>query len=143
MQNKISENSKNLFFKTFNEEPLQYKKLPVSGSSRIYYRISSKKKSVIATYNEDKKENTVFIGLSEIFKKNNINVPEIYAADSKHNIYLQEDLGNETLFNKILTIRTGNDFQEELIKLYKKVVEQLANLQIKVSNKVNYSICYP
>lgn len=143
MQNKISENSKNLFFKTFNEEPLKYKKLPASGSSRIYYRISSKKKSVIASYNEDKKENTAFIGLSEIFKKNNINVPEIYAADIEHNIYLQEDLGNETLFNKILTIRTGNDFQEELIKLYKKVVEQLANLQIKVSNKVDYSICYP
>ncbi len=143
MQNTITENIKRLFKQTFNENITDYYQLPPSGSSRIYFRIRSKNRSVIAAYNSDKKENSAFLELSDIFIKNNVNVPEIYAKDINNNIYLQEDLGDETLFNRLLNIRKSNNFPEELIELYKKITEKLADLQINVSNKINYDHCYP
>ncbi len=143
MQNNISENIKNLFKKTFKEEIKEMYQLPPSGSSRLYFRVKNDIRSVIAAYNSDKKENAAFLYLSDIFIKNGINVPEIYAEDLNNDVYLQEDLGDETLFNRLLKVRKSNEFPEELINLYKNVVEKLAELQIKVSKKVDYSICYP
>ena len=143
MQKIISENIKKLYKKTFKEEVKEIYQLPPSGSSRIYFRVKSADRSVIAAYNSDKKESSAFLYLSDVFIKNGINVPEIYAEDLKTHIYLQEDLGDETLFNRLLKVRKSNEFPEESVKLYKKVVENLAELQIKVSDKVDYSICYP
>lgn len=143
MQNFIHENIKTLFLKIFKENITTISRLPQSGSSRIYYRIKSKNHSVIATYNPDKKENTAFFHLSEIFKKNKIYVPGIYASDTEKMLYLQEDLGNETLFERVLKDKKSNKFSDELIELYKKTINQLVNLQINISNKINYSLCYP
>ncbi len=143
MQNRTEQNIKNLFKQTFNEERITSEKLPASGSSRIYYRIKSRNNSAIATYNTDKKENIVFLHFSEVFKKNGINVPEIFAKDIENNIYLQEDLGDETLFEKIQKTRTENKFPENLIPVYKEAVEQLAELQINGSKGIDYSLCYP
>ncbi len=143
MQNIISKNIKTLFKEIFNEEITDFYQLPPSGSSRIYFRIKSNKRSVIGAYNSDKRENEAFLELSEIFIKSKINVPKIYAEDLKNGIYIQEDLGDETLFNRLLNTRKSNDFPEKLIELYKKITEKLADLQIKVSNKVNYERCYP
>ncbi len=143
MQNNISENIKNLFLKTFNEEIISIKTLPASGSSRIYYRVKSKNQSVIASYNEDKKENDAFLHFSKIFRKNGVKVPEIFTEDLKNNLYLQEDLGNKTLFDKIKKNKKGSKFPSEIIPLYKKITEQLADLQIIKSKGIDYSFCYP
>ncbi|MCF6184334.1 MAG: phosphotransferase [Bacteroidales bacterium] len=143
MRNQTKENIKRLFKQTFNEYITDYNQLPLSGSSRIYFRIKSKNRSVIGAYNSDKRENEAFLELSEIFKKNKVNVPKIYAEDLKNDIYIQEDLGNETLFNRLLNTRKNNDFPEELIETYKKVTEQLAELQIKTKNQIDFSLCYP
>ncbi len=143
MNNIIKTKIKDLFFKTFSEEYITVEKLPISGSSRLYFRIISLKRSVIATYNEDKKENFAFLYLSKLFKKKRINVPEIYSQDIENRIYLQEDLGNETLFDRVKRIRKENDFPIEIINLYKKVIEQLVELQINASKGLDYSICYP
>jgi len=143
MSNLTEKNINHLFYKTFNEKSETIEKLPQSGSSRIYYRIKGKNQTAIATYNTDKRENIAFLHFSEIFKRNGINVPEIYAEDSDNNIYLQEDLGDETLFQRIQRVRTGDIFPEELIDLYKKTVEQLAEIQIKGNKGIDYSVCYP
>ena len=143
MNDYVISNIKILFKKTFNEEFETIDKLPLSGSSRLYYRIISKNNSVIATYNTDKRENKAFLYLSKILKENNINVPKIFSEDIDNNIYLQEDLGDNTLFNEIKKFGTKDKFSGELINLYKKVIEQLVKLQINTKNKINYSFCYP
>ncbi|MCD4792804.1 MAG: phosphotransferase [Bacteroidales bacterium] len=143
MQNNIKFKTADLFYKTFNEESKIIEKLPISGSARTYFRIKSKNYSVIATYNTDKKENLAFLHLSKIFKQNSINVPEIYAEDIDNNIYLQEDLGDETLFDRTQKLRNADIFPDEIINLYKKAIEQLAELQIRGCKGIDYSVCYP
>lgn len=143
MQNNIKSKLTNLFFNAFKENHTSIEQLPISGSSRLYFRIKNKKRSVIGCYNTDKKENFAFLYLSKLFKKNRINVPEIYADDIENNIYLQEDLGNTSLFDLVKKLSSKNNFLKDLIEVYKKVIEQLAEIQINASKKLDYSVCYP
>jgi aminoglycoside/choline kinase family phosphotransferase len=132
-----------LFKSTFAEEIESFEPLPLSGSSRLYFRVRNKFRSVVAAYNPDRKENSAFIHISKVFKQFNLPVPEIYADDLEKHIYLQQDLGNETLFDRIESLRQKNDFPDELIELYKKISEQLIELQMNAGKRIDYSLCYP
>lgn len=78
----------------------QIEKLPGAGSDRIYWRfVSEEGRSVIGTWGKDIKENFSFLKLTEIFKKENLNVPEIYAVNPSGEVYLQEDLGRTDLLS--------------------------------------------
>lgn len=143
MQTDILELLQLLFKDTFNEKCEEINELPISGSARKYYRLRNKKRSVIGTYNKNEKENRAFIHYSKIFKKNNINVPEIYADDLKKDIYIQEDLGDETLYDRVKSVASGKEFPDELIKLYKNAVENLSEMQFIGGKKINFDYAYP
>ncbi|NWF51120.1 MAG: phosphotransferase [Ignavibacteriaceae bacterium] len=117
--------------------------LPPSGSPREYIRISGESKTAIGAYNSDEKENNAFIRFSEHFRKHRLNVPEVYSYKADENIYLQEDLGDTTLFSLIVHKRIDDSFPDELIKIYKKVIDQLPQFQVAASSDFDYSICYP
>ena len=53
-------------------------KLPQSGSDRIYFRVRTKGKSYIATYNKNVKENQTFINFSNPVTKNPGNTGALY-----------------------------------------------------------------
>ena len=72
--------------------------LPESGSSRKYYRIKGKSKTVIAVFSEDKKENSAFISFSKHFHNHGLKVPQIYEHDLENNIYFQQDTNYEPTF---------------------------------------------
>ena len=143
MQNDIKSKIKELFLKTFNETSNTIEKLPISGSSRTYLRVSGDKYTAVATYNTDVKENQAFLTLSKHFKEKGLNVPEIYSVNEDQTLYLQEDLGDESLFNITQKLRNKDHFPAELINLYKKAIEQLAEMQINGSKGIDYSVCYP
>ncbi|MBN1250500.1 MAG: phosphotransferase [Bacteroidales bacterium] len=117
--------------------------LPESGSYRKYFRVKSKSKNAIAVINMDKKENIAFLEFTKHFLTKKLPVPDIFASDIENNIYLQEDLGDVTLFSYIESVRTGVEFSEELINIYKKVIDGLINFQINGAKDFNYSFCYP
>ena len=131
----------NLFEQWAGEPPTLVLPLAPSASPRIYYRLSSKNKVAVGAYNLDKKENIAFLAFSKHFKEKGMPVPEIYAEDLAQNIYLQEDLGATTLYSYLL--QKGDLFPDYLVQIYKKVVEQLAHLQIEGSKDLDYSVCYP
>lgn len=87
-----------MFEKWAGEEARSYVMLPPSGSYREYYRITGRSKSALGTYNADDKENQAFLEFSDHFRKKGLPVPEIYAHDDVNHIYLQEDLGDVTLY---------------------------------------------
>lgn len=118
-------------------------KLPKSGSNREYYRIYSENQTFIGSYNEDLKENIAFLEFSKHFKSKGLNVPEIFAQNLDKHIYLQEDLGNETLFSLLSKIRIDYDFNDELVTVYKKVITEMPKFQILGTQGINYSIAYP
>ncbi len=123
------------------ESPTLILPLAPSGSNRIYYRLQSASRSAIGTFGPDRKENEAFLAFSRHFKSKGLPVPEIYAENLKQHIYLQEDLGSTTLYSYLL--QKDDYFPDYLIQIYKKVVEQLARLQIEGGKDLDYSVCYP
>lgn len=115
--------------------------LAPSASPRIYYRLSNGDKVAVGAYNADRKENAAFLSFSKHFKNKELPVPEIYVERLDEDVYLQEDLGATTLYSYLL--QKGDLFPDYLIQIYKKVVEQLAHLQIEGGAEIDYSVCYP
>ena len=119
--------------------------LPVSahGSTRQYYRIVGSGGGVIAVFNPDRRENIAFLTLSAHFKRHGLPVPEIYISDLDRHIYLEQDLGDETLFSVVTAMRETKDLSSRLLNLYKRVLEMLPRFQIPAGRDLDYTVCYP
>ena len=132
-----------LFENQFNEKVVKFEILPPSGSYRKYYRLQNNNRSVIGAINNDVKENIAFLSFSNHFKKKGLPVPEIFSVSSDLKKYLQEDLGNETLFDFLSKTREKEGFSENIISEYKKVLKVLPNIQIVAGKDLDYSVSYP
>ena len=117
--------------------------LPPSGSYRKYFRIISNKKNAIGVYNSDKKENDAFISFTKHFLNKNLLVPQLYADDINNDVYLLEDLGDETLFSFISEEKSNEDFPDKRMNYYKSVLNELIKFQTDASQDLDYSVCYP
>lgn len=143
MSQTILELLNELFHRWCGETIISINKLPASGSPREYYRISGTKSSAIGAINMDREENEAFIEFSRHFHAKGLAVPEILLIDLDHNAYLQEDLGDVTLFDYLFEVRDNGSFPEELTELYKEVLTQLQKFQIEGAKELDYSVCYP
>ena len=143
MELKIKEELIQLFEATFKEEMTGFELLPPSGSYREYCRIKSENKQVIGAFNLDKKENRAFLEFSGHFRKAGIPVPKIYCVNEKKTCYLQEDLGNTTLFDFLSKTRELEEFSTPIVDEYKKVLQQLPRIQVLAGKDLNYDYCYP
>ena len=143
MELKIKDQLFNLFESHFKEEVTFFEQLPASGSYREYVRIKSVNHQVIGAYNQDIKENQAFLEFSAHFRNKNIPVPHIYAVNSNMDCYLQEDLGNTTLFDFISTTRENEGFSIKIVDEYKKVLHELPRIQLVAGKDIDYSVCYP
>jgi aminoglycoside/choline kinase family phosphotransferase len=132
-----------LFHSWCGEGIISINKLPASGSPREYYRIKGKKSRAIGAINLDRDENAAFIEFSRHFHSLGLCVPEIYLVDLDNHAYLQEDLGDTTLFDYIFKVRDNGSFPQELVDIYKKVLDALQKFQITGSEGLDYSVCYP
>jgi aminoglycoside/choline kinase family phosphotransferase len=70
-------------------------------------------------------------------------VPEIYAEDLSHDAYLEEDLGDTTLFEFLGRNRAGAAISPEAMEAYRKVVAALPRFQVEAGRDLNYKVCYP
>ncbi len=132
-----------LFENQFNEKVEIFKLLPPSGSYREYCRLQNKNRSVIGALNADVKENTAFLSFTNHFKKIGLPVPEVFAVSSDLTKYLQEDLGDTTLFDFLSNTREKEGFSENIVAQYKKVLNELPRIQIRGGKELDYSVCYP
>ncbi len=143
MKKKTLQEITELYKTIFNEQTVNVQILPPSGSYREYIRLAGSDSRAIGTWNEDEKENNAFIEFSKHFRNQGINVPKIYAYDPSACIYIQEDLGDETLFSFLSRDREQNGFSDEIIRIYIKVVRELPKIQIIAGEGLNYDYCYP
>ncbi len=121
-----------------NEAATRIEKLPQSGSDRIYFRIyGSNNKSFIATYNVNVKENGTFIYFSNHFKVKSLPVPTVFCVNDAQTIYIQEDLGTDSLLNKL----EQYGHESYAYGLFEKSLKALANIQIKGDDGLNYNQC--
>lgn len=143
MSQTILELLNDLFNRWCGESIISITKLPASGSPREYYRITGTTRTAIGAINQDREENEAFIAFSKHFYSVGLAVPEIYLIDLENNAYLQEDLGDLTLFDFVFQTRDNGSFPEALTEVYKKVLTELQKFQITGAKELDYSVCYP
>jgi aminoglycoside/choline kinase family phosphotransferase len=121
-------------------QPLQGK---LGGSGRNIIRLSGEKVSAIGILYNVREENIAFLEFSRHFRRHGLPVPEIYGEDLDNGAYLEEDLGDTTLFESLSKTRTGDTIAPEAIEAYRKVVAVLPRFQVEAGRDLNYKICYP
>jgi len=126
-----------LFESIGNPKPDRIEKLPQSGSDRIYFRIYSGENTFIATYNINKKETQTFVYFSRHFINAGLPVPMILAVNEDDTIYIQQDLGTESLLNKLEEKGHG----EYVYELFQKSLAALARVQVLGDKDLNYDWC--
>ncbi len=125
-------------YQTLNKEAYTIiEKLPQSGSDRIYFRIFTPENTYIATYNSHVKENNTFIKFTQHFKEKRLPVPVVYAVNTEQTIYIQQDVGTDSLLNKI----EQNGKNDYVYQLFKKSLKSLAQIQIIGDEGLNYNWC--
>lgn len=89
----------NLYKKYFGHEVSEVQAISGSGSARRYFRLTGDKDTAIGVIGTDRRENETFITLSEAFRLSGCRVPEVYVASDDGMAYLQQDLGDVSLFS--------------------------------------------
>jgi len=133
----------NLFEKWKGKPCDKMVKLPQTASDREYYRIFFDKESVIGAFNPNIDENIAFIEFTKHFSKHEIPVPTVICENTPLNSYLISDLGDTTLFSLLPLTKEQTDFSQDVIHIYKKVLEWLPEFQITAGKDINYDVCYP
>lgn len=133
-----------LYKKTFGAEAEAFEPLKADGSARQLYRLKGGNRSVIGVFGPDKLENRAFLEFSAHFRREKLPVPEIYAADQAQNIYIEEDLGDTTLFGYLTAERAGAPaLPPQAMAAYKKVLAALPRFQAQVQRGLDLGFCYP
>jgi len=127
----------------FKEEVTFFEQFPGSGSYREYVRMKGENHMVIGSYNEDVRENQAFLEFSAHFRNKDIAVPHIYAVSPDQKTYIQEDLGNTTLFDFLTKTREEEGFSNKIVDVYKEVLRELPKIQLVGGKDLDYSVCYP
>jgi len=115
----------------------------LGGSGRKIIRLASDQASAIGILYNVREENVAFLEFSRHFRKHGLPVPEIYGDDLSHGAYLEEDLGDTTLFEFLSSNRTGENIGPQAVEAYRKVVAVLPRFQIEAGRDLNYDVCYP
>ena len=121
-------------------QPLQGE---LGGSGRKIIRLSGGSHTAIGILYGVREENTAFLAFSRHFRRHGLTVPEIYGEDLDHGAYLEEDLGDTTLFDFLSGNRDGETIAPPVIQSYRQVVAELPRFQIEAGRDLDYSVCYP
>jgi len=136
---------KSLFEHYFHVPPTTI--VPLQGdlgaSGRKILRLSTATHRAIGVLYNVREENIAFLEFSKHFRRHGLPVPEIFAEDLDHGAYLEEDLGDTTLFEFLTKNRTATTIAPQAIEAYRKVVAILPRFQVEAARDLNYSVCYP
>lgn len=128
-----------LFESYRNTSDYRIEPLPLSGSSRKYYRIQDGEKSYVGVYHENLRENRLFVDFTNHFRSKGLHVPEVYVESVDGTSYLQEDLGREML----LDVVEKDGLSVRAMELYKKALKELLRFQVIGHEGLDYSNCLP
>lgn len=124
---------KELFKTFFGFEAERIERIAASGSNRRYYRMSGRGFSVIGTAGDEIAENRAFIYLSKHLREHGVNVPAVLAVSEDERCYIQEDLGDDSVFGML-------PCDDELLG---KCMELLAKAQLQGGEGLDWEKCFP
>lgn len=123
--------------------PESVTELPSSGSNRRYFRISGGGITLIGTAGTSLEENTAFAEIDKHFMLRGLPVPKVLYMSKDRLMYLQEDLGDESLFHKVSKGRESGNYSAQEIELLKKTIGCLPKIQFEGGRGLDFSICFP
>ncbi|MCF0175005.1 MAG: phosphotransferase [Bacteroidales bacterium] len=131
-----------LYLSFAGKNPERITPLPQSGSNRKYFRLTGGCGSIIGVKGERKEENRTFCAFAKHFLAKGINVPEVYALSEDGLCYIQQDLGEESLFERLSGARASGNYSKNDIVLLKDTIRQLVKCQIVGDKGLNYGQCF-
>ena len=139
------EHLKQLYESWKGYEPTSIQLLPAAGSNRKYYRISDADGStVIGVEGTSVEENKTFIYLAEHFAKKGLPTPKVLAQSNDSRYYIQQDLGDTSLFKAIEGGRNaGGEYSAEEKELLRHTISLLPDMQFKGAEGLDFGKCYP
>lgn len=133
----------NLFKQYTRHAPTDIYELPSSGSNRRYFRVTGGGITLIGAKGTSVDENIAFIEIAKHFRLKGLAVPQVLCASEDKIYYLQEDLGDITLFNSVAAGRESGNYSAEEVALLKKAVACLPKIQFEGGKGLDYSVCFP
>ena len=131
----------------FGRRPDAVLDLVADGSTRQYFRLVwDAERTVVGAIGPDRDENRAFLSFAGAFRAIGLPVPEIYAEDQEAGVWLEEDLGDTTLFKALSAARiaSGPDrFPPDIVPLYRRVLAILPRFQVEGHRVVDYRLAYP
>jgi len=135
-----------LFREWRGETPAEVSPVAGDGSARRYWRLASADgATAVGAYGPDRDENRAFFSFTRTFRDAGLPVPDLYAVDEAAGIWLLEDLGDTTLFRALDTERGPgvDEFPEEMMPLYRRVLELLPRFQVEGGSTIDFRVAYP
>lgn len=140
----MSENTiRRLYEEWAGSEAEEVLALAANGSNRRYWRMTGGGRSCIAAWNDDVRENEAFFYYSRALRERGVRVPDVYAVADDRRHYLQQDLGDMTLYAYLYDKRRqGGGFDAEMLALYRRVLDDLAAMQV-AGRDLDFGMAYP
>lgn len=137
-----------LFRQAMGCEPQSVTLLAGAGSNRRYFRVCGCGRCFVAVIGTNKEENDAFVSLANTFKQYGLPVPEVIATSDDGMVYLQEDLGDLSLYTRIAEGRAkGGEYSEEEIEIIAKTIRILPSFQflpvLHEEARTLFGKCYP
>ena len=135
-----------LFERHFGLHPTAVLEVAGDGSQRRYFRlVGPSMETAVGAVGPDHEENRAFLSFSRSLREAGLNVPRIYGTDEQAGVWLEEDLGDTTLFTLLADARSreGKRFPESVLRSYERVVEELPRFQVIGGKVVDFTVCYP
>ena len=98
---------------------------------------------MIGVSGESAEENRAFLYMAAHFRSKGLPVPQVVAQSDDSIFYLQEDLGDQLLFNAIEKGRQTGVFDEYEKELLRKTMRLLPVVQFAGAEGMDFSYCYP
>jgi len=137
------EQLKKLFSQWAGEPCVDCLALGANGSSRHYYRMHGKTHQCIGTVATDIRENEAFFAYTRHFCDKGMAVPHLYIVSDDKQHYLQQDLGDQTLYGLLREKkRRGRGFDAEMLAFYRQALTDLAALQVAGAS-MDFGKAYP
>lgn len=125
------------------ESPANVVPLTGAGSNRRYYRLSGERGTVVGVVGTSVEENRAFTAIARQLAGQGIRVPGVLAVSADGLCYLQTDLGNVSLYDKIAACRKAGVWDEETAALLRQVMADLPAIQFLGARGFDFSICTP
>ena len=114
--------------------------IPADASPRLFARFNDGRQRLVGLANPDSPpENRAWLYFARHLLNKGLPVPRVWAADLEQGFFLMQDLGSQSLRQRVLAVRKD---QNAIARVYKPVLAILARLQAHGAADLDQSVCF-